>query len=869
MNPKIMSRPMFSGPKQDVNNVGIMQGFAEDDGEEMGMEPEQEAAPSDRSPNDPEVLMNNLRGDYRSVDARYMELAQMVGEDAASQTPPEVLAMLQMQMAAPAGGIGDLQGAPGMPPAAPEMPAAAGGIGGLPQAPQAPMPQAPMPQPQQAMPPGMAGAGPFPQGGAEQAPPTPDGLPPAHAVVGGLMTQAARLGPYLAGLGSEAAIGARLYGQQLATAARPYTERVATAARPYMEATNQALGRMTMTPQPIVGRMLGSDGLPVAVQGREALIRGPGGELMMGQGSKFIPNPQTVTGVRSPSLTEGLNMGAREMLQRYLPAGSAGRASIGASAAGIPLAGAAVIGSGGERGDQPDSAAMQALDRINAQYVAQQNRPSPQLQEVDRLNAISTARVNAERAAQRNLPPALPPVPAPGTAAADLSAVGASTTPTAAEEAATAVVTPGATQAEPAVTTDRLRTLLAPASTPADRISRIKAARDEYAPLFQELLGDTKKDTEINALLLLADAGLKLTRSTGRTPLQQIAEGASGLPAGFAALASQNRELEMKARQGALQQGISDVTEQDKAQRDMQKLIAQGDMRIMLEWVKKNGGKTEDAGLGGRITLDRNGSFVGFGIDDKDPAVKTAIESRYTLRPTNNPFVMDRGAAPTTIETDKAERVKLGNTLRALDNSLSTLDSLKGEYVNAYRPGTWAWDKSNNLLVPLLPEGLVKPLGNIDLVASKTRINTGLNSILKNIASANDSGRVAVQEQEWARQTASEVSNPTAFFQDPQLAAKQFVSMEAMLRNARQNVLTQLGFEKNDYAMTTPSTGTRADPFVLPADPKAQEPMLRFLASTIGKVQNEKATVHIQLPNGTVQTFNPSALRGLVQEAPR
>lgn len=852
MNPKIMSRPMFSGPKQDVNNVGIMQGFAEDDGEEMGMEPEQEAAPSDRSPNDPEVLMNNLRGDYRSVDARYMELAQMVGEDAASQTPPEVLAMLQMQMAAPAGGIGDLQGAPGMPPAAPEMPAAAGGIGGLPQAPQAPMPQAPMPQPQQAMPPGMAGAGPFPQGGAEQAPPTPDGLPPAHAVIGGLMTQAARFVPYLAEMGGQAAMGARMYGQQLATAARPY-----------FEAGNQALGRMTMTPQSTVGRMLGSDGLPVAVQGREALIRGPGGELMMGQGSKFISNPQTVTGIRSPSLTEGLNMGAREMLQRYLPAGSAGRASIGASAAGIPLAGAAVIGSGsGERGVQPDSAAMQALDRINAQYVEQQK--SPQMREVDRLNAISTARAEAERNPARAVPPppAMPPVAGPAVAAP------AADTPITSEEGATAVVTPGATQAEPAVTTDRLRTLLAPASTPADRISRIKTARDEYAPLFQELLGDTKKDTEINALLLLADAGLKLTRSTGRTPLQQIAEGASGLPAGFAALASQNRELEMKARQGALQQGITDVTEQDKAQRALQMEVLKGDYRVILEQVKRGGGKVEDAGLGGRITVNPQGSFVGFGIDDKDPAVKTAIESRYTLRPTNNPFVTDRGAAPTTIETNKDERIKLGNTLRALDNSLSTLENIKGEYANVYSPGTWVQDKVNNLFVPLLPEGMV-PKSGVDLVASKTRINTGLSSILRSIATANDSGRVAVQEQEWARQTAAEVSNPTAFFQDPQLAAKQFVSMEAMLRNARQNVLTQLGFEKNDYVMNTPNTGTRSDPFVIPADPKAQEPMMRFLASTIGKVQNEKATVHIQLPNGTVQAFNPSALRGLVQEAPR
>ena len=840
MNPKIMSRPMFSGPKQDANNVGIMQGFMDDEEEPM----EQEAAPSDRSPSDPEVLMNNLRGDYRSVDARYMELAQMVGEDAASQTPPEVLAMLQMQMAAPTGGIGALPGAPGMPP---PPPAAAGGIGGLPQA-----PQEPMPQPQQAMPPGMAGAAPFPQGGAEQAPPTPDGLPPAHAVVGGLMTQAARLGPYLAGLGSEALMGARMYGQQLANMGSQ---------------ANQALGRMTMSPQIASGRILGSDRLPIAVPGREAIIAGPGGELMMGQGTKFVANPQTLTGVRSPSLTEGVSMGAREMLNKYMSPNAQRIAGAGA-ASGIPLAGAAVIGSGGERGVQPDSAAMKALDKINAQYVAQQNRPSPQLQEVDRLNAISTARAEAERNPARAVPP--PPPPAvPPVMPPEAFPMGAEAAPNVAEQSASAVVAPGTTEAGPAVTTDRLRTLLGTTGTAADRISRIKTARDEYAPLFQELLGDTKKDTEINALLLLADAGLKLTRSTGRTPLQQIAEGASGLPAGFAALAAQNKELEMKARQASLQQAITDVTEQDKAQRALQMELLKGDYRVMLEQIKKGGGKIEDAGLGGRITVNPQGSFAGFGIDANDPSVKSAIESRYTLRPTNNPFVVDRGAAPTTIETNKEERVKLGNTLRALDNSLSTLENIKGEYVNAYSPGTWFQDKINNLLVPLVPEGMAKTVGDTDLVATKTRINSGLNSILKNIASANDSGRVAVQEQQWARDTAKEVADPTGFFQDPQLAAKQFGAMEAMLRNARQNVLTQLGFEKNDYVMNTPATGTRADPFVIPADTKAQEPMLRFLAGTIGKVQNDKAVVYIKMPNGTVQTFNPSALRGLVQEAPR
>jgi hypothetical protein len=36
-----------------------------------------------RTPQNPEILMNNLRGDMRSVDARYQELAQMVGDEAA------------------------------------------------------------------------------------------------------------------------------------------------------------------------------------------------------------------------------------------------------------------------------------------------------------------------------------------------------------------------------------------------------------------------------------------------------------------------------------------------------------------------------------------------------------------------------------------------------------------------------------------------------------------------------------------------------------------------------------------------------------------------------------------------------------------
>jgi hypothetical protein len=111
-----------------------------------------------RTPQNPEILMNNLRGDMRSTDARYQELAEMVGEDAAYNTPPEVLAMLQPTLAAQQG-IGALGAGPMMPPGGMPMPAGPGpAAGAMPP----PMPEMPAEMPPQ-MPPEMAaGPGPAP-----------------------------------------------------------------------------------------------------------------------------------------------------------------------------------------------------------------------------------------------------------------------------------------------------------------------------------------------------------------------------------------------------------------------------------------------------------------------------------------------------------------------------------------------------------------------------------------------------------------------------------------------------------------------------------------------------------------------------------
>jgi hypothetical protein len=144
----------------DVENIGIMQGFLDsmdDDGDDEDDETPEELM--DRRPDSPEILMNNLRGDMRSIDARRDELADLVGYAAAAETPETVLAMLQPVLAQQGGG----------------------GIGALPQSqdmaqgPQPPMMEGMPGMPPPGMPPLPEGAPPMMPGADMAPPPAQDG----------------------------------------------------------------------------------------------------------------------------------------------------------------------------------------------------------------------------------------------------------------------------------------------------------------------------------------------------------------------------------------------------------------------------------------------------------------------------------------------------------------------------------------------------------------------------------------------------------------------------------------------------------------------------------------------------------------------
>jgi hypothetical protein len=781
MKNEILKRAMFAMPlTKDSRNSGIMAGF-EDEMPEAPEDNVDEMPQMARTPQNPEILMNTLRGDMRSVDARYQELAQMVGEEAAMETPPEVLAMLMGQMGAQQGGIGSLPQGQEMAPPPMGMPPQGGA----------------MPPPPEGMPPpGMEGAGPFPQGGAEQAPPTPDGMPPMTAAFGAFVTPATRM--------------AQMAGDKLGQ---------------YGSAANAALGRMFMNPQGIT-------------QPTFQNLVGPNKDLI-------YPNYTRVAGgeLLTPTFTQGLVQGTAKLADQYPRL-----ASMLAPAAGA--LGLANAPRGGPSGPGTDLMSQIPTDTIEDR-VANSVLNKPPILTMGMEGPFTTTDPDRVKITTGPRPTPAVEAPAPASAAAQMAAM----EPVRPDEFGTL--------AEVGDEKKSTQAFIKAAVKEKTRAERTKEGYAELAPLFQEILGSDKEDMKTNALLMLADAGFKMASSRQPTAAMAISEGFAGVPKGFMALMAQSKDRDLKIKSAALSQAFTDVQEQDKYAQQTKMEVLKGDFRLLLEQIKNGSGNiiSKDGGAGLRIAETKNGSFIDAKIDPSDPTVQTAVRSRFTLRDTDNPFVENRGEAPTAMETDKGERLKLTASLRALDDSLSRLDNLKGTYAQLYSPGTWFQDKINNILVPV-SGGLIRP--DVNQAAAQQQLTAGLQDVMRGIATANDNGRVAVQEQKWVRDSNNNILFPVGFLENKELAAKGIEGLYTDAANARQRILTQLGYEKNDYVRRVASTGTQNDPFVIPQDPEQRQIMKNFLISTIGRIQDPKATITLKMPDNTLRNVSPPDLLRLM-----
>lgn len=889
MKDEILKRGMFAQPlSKSSKNSGIMAGF-EDEMEE------EEIQPMARSPQNPEILMNNLRGDMRSVDARYLELAQMVGDEAAMDTPPEVLAMLQSQFAA--------QAAPPVPQ---------GGIGALPQgAEMAPPPM--MMRQEQGMPPGMEGMPPFPQGGAEQAPPTPDGMPPLRAADGAFVTQGARQDPfapfqvperfnalmsgqipeeemtanerswvksYKSGMGFTGG-GIRDVASQgmgrIGSALAPYVQRGADMFRRGFTAVDEFAGgflppSFRVTPMTEGGRR-------AVIQGQENIRLNPQGLPTVGTGTRL--EAANTLGISRAPLSENLAPLGRKIaeISRY---------KVNPGVAGATTLAALGIARGIRDQSAPRSA--EELAQVNA-LINQIPGPNAPLR--DGRTAPPDEQAFTP---DPNAPTMPPPPPATEEIAADGEPTASSLLQRLVGDKQQFTYDPRiAGSGEGSLKDDVAETIRRNLADKKEELpvfktrgERIRAEYAETEPLFRELLGDTKADARTNALLLLADAGFKFASTYKPTMAMALGDALSGVPRGFAAIVAQAKDRDIRIKTSALQEATNSINMQDKVARDFQLeaykqrgrlayagMTAEGRERLerlkgqetrqteflkdtfakeKLQWERDNP-IVKDLGFGMGQSFRKDGTpkgepFLMLGPNEEPPlVVQEMMGNPFTLKETDNPYVVNLGKPPTAVVRTEAGRTELGKKESALTNALKEIRNVEDEVQNLFTPQTWFVNKVDNILVPI-SGGALKP--NLDKVKAKAALTATLNRLMKNVASSDQVGRTSVQEQEWAREITNALNDPVAFFSDPATAAKVLATIKTGLLNERQGVLTQLGFIDKELVKKVPSTGTENDPFVYGNSPEDARRMDLYLKNALNGM-NPNSVIYL---NRNGQTYS-------------
>jgi hypothetical protein len=404
------------------------------------------------------------------------------------------------------------------------------------------------------------------------------------------------------------------------------------------------------------------------------------------------------------------------------------------------------------------------------------------------------------------------------------------------------------------------------------RKSKIERIKEEYAglePLFTEILGKDKDSMRMNALLLLSDAGFKLASTYKPTAAMAFGEALSGLPKGMAVLAAQARQNGIQLKTAALQQAVGSIELQDKYAMELQKAninnqakrqlkMLELDSNILLKQIESGQLVLSKPVAGLQVGTNKNGSFKGYKMDPNDPVFKSAIESDNKLRPKDSPYITYNGSSPVTMVTDDNQRLKLQDRLGNYDSTIRSMNALQEVISGAYGYKAFFSDLKNNVFVPILPNAVVSP--DLNLAGTVTKIRSLLSAIQKDIAQGDGGGKVAVQTEEWARQVTERLNDPTKFFADPELVAKELAALKTGQLNGREEIVQRLGFEGNNYTMSVPNIGTRNDPYVLPNTLEDRSRMLNYLA---GVYKNAPPTAPIHLkkgPSGEVITVTPQQI---------
>jgi hypothetical protein len=796
MNSKVFERAMFKTENKPTKaNSGITQGFDEDYEDEEAENDEMVEEVSKRSPKSPEILMNNLRGDMRSVDARYQELAEMVGEDVAMETPPEVLAMLQPQLSAQSApaGIGALptQGVPPPPPPGgapmPTPPA-------MPQMAQAPMPMDQGPAPQGFAYGGMVGSAPGYGPMSMMEPPMYQAaMAPQGYASGGIASLPQAGANYNPGIkydgplepGANYVRGAGRNGDTMLAHMKPEQHQVLS-----MMGGGSTTNPKTGLPEHYMGAGMATNLMQRIQPYAQAANQYIGSRMAPVLTPPSIQQSRTTLGTFGPKTVEGMELTYPSLTQRIGTVTEPVRNYVANMPATQKALGALTTIPGG-------AAVMRA-------FGGGENVPN--MPETDVPAVIGTDAAGNRTYTQPPAPVAQAPV---------------------AKEEPSIV----AQAMEPPTEPKTEAQLIEQQGKKGKLENRLDAYMKENLPVFEKYMGGDKEASQIQALFLLADAGLEYATKPARTGMMALANAFKRVPAGLSQIAAQDEARKTQIRGAALTSGLQSIAAEDKATAALQR-------EILKKAVSAGEVTPTDRGAGLTSYTNKQGEDKGMRLDPQ--VANTFLNSRFTPQVKkdkdgnvvgfNTPYArVSEGSQ--TINLDKSTRERLAGDVSRQEIAISKLDDAIKMYTDtAFGPKAFFANFKNNVLVPVSP---LKP--NTLTEEQRTKINTAMNTAIKAIARAGDTGNIAVAEQNAAASILGD--KPGTFFSDYETALKRLMTVRTDLANQRLSTASQLGWINQDVQLDVPNLGTPADP--IPQD------KLGYLTSL--KQVNPNAQVYITI----------------------
>jgi hypothetical protein len=194
------------------------------------------------------------------------------------------------------------------------------------------------------------------------------------------------------------------------------------------------------------------------------------------------------------------------------------------------------------------------------------------------------------------------------------------------------------------------------------------------------------------------------------------------------------------------------------------------------------------------------------------------------------------------------KREEIQEKMNVLTGLIAKVDTGLSQVTNAFSPGTFVNNLANNVVVPLVPNFILRP--DVNQAATIAVLNNVFSDITR--GNAEVGGKLSVQGEKWARENAKAIKEPAGLLKDPELAAKVFGTIKTGYLNEYAQLASQLGIGTRNIVVTTPPTGTKNDPFVIPRDEAGQQQMLNYLRINFGAVDDPKAMIYVRNPDGKI-----------------